>query len=137
VLYGERRCGTLLVVVRVLLIHCCEIVGSGARILSRRITDVRRGEKAPRILRGALDPILWHTWGAGVRRVWPDSSSGPSEARAFCQLVQGELVELTGFEPVTPSLRKMRSKRCDQGERPSCTSLWGGCGASDVRQGKT
>jgi len=28
-------------------------------------------------------------------------------------------VELTGFEPVAPSLRKMRSKRSDQGKRLS------------------
>jgi hypothetical protein len=42
-------------------------------------------------------------------------------------------VELTGFEPVTPSLRKMRSDRCDQGKQVSDTGLWGGCGVNDVR----
>jgi hypothetical protein len=35
-------------------------------------------------------------------------------------------VELTGFEPVTPSLRNMRSKPSDQGKRYSVTGLW--CG---------
>ena len=55
-----------------------------------------------------------------------DRPSGPSQ--------RWEWVELTGFEPVTPSLRKMRSKRCDQGKRHSMAGLWGGCGASDVRQ---
>jgi hypothetical protein len=46
-------------------------------------------------------------------------------------------VELTGFEPVTPSLRKMRSKRSDQAKRPPIQGLWGGCGASDVSPGET
>ena len=43
-------------------------------------------------------------------------------------------MELTGFEPVTPSLRKMRSNRFDQGTWPSTPGLWPGCGASHVRQ---
>ena len=38
------------------------------------------------------------------------------------------LVELTGLEPVTPSLRKMRSKVSDQGIRHAPAVLWGGCG---------
>ena len=42
-------------------------------------------------------------------------------------------MELTGFEPVTPSLRKMRSKPSDQGEQGPLKALWSGCGASDVR----
>ena len=42
-------------------------------------------------------------------------------------------MELIGFEPTTPSLRKMWSKRCDQAIQPSVTGLWGDCGASDVR----
>ena len=46
-------------------------------------------------------------------------------------------MELTGFEPVTPSLRKMRSKRCDQAIQHMLTGLWGGCGASDVRRRET
>jgi hypothetical protein len=46
-------------------------------------------------------------------------------------------VELTGFEPVTPSLRKMRSDPSDQGKRPLLVGLWGGCGPSDVRHGET
>jgi len=47
---------------------------------------------------------------------------------------QGEWVELTGFEPVTPSLRKMQSNSFDQGFHGSLVGLWDGCGASDVRQ---
>jgi len=46
----------------------------------------------------------------------------------------GRLVELTGFEPVTPSLRKMRSNGVDLGQRHPQSGLWGGCGASDVMQ---
>ena len=42
-------------------------------------------------------------------------------------------MELTGFEPVTPSLRKMRSKPSDLGKQVHNAGLWGGCGASDVR----
>ena len=33
-------------------------------------------------------------------------------------------MELTGFEPVTPSLRKMRSKPSDQGKRQGLAVLW-------------
>jgi hypothetical protein len=47
---------------------------------------------------------------------------------------QGVLVELTGFEPVIPSLRTMQSNLSDQGKQHRITGLWGGCGASDVRQ---
>jgi len=46
-------------------------------------------------------------------------------------------VELTGFEPVTPSLRKMRSKPSDQGKRRVIAALWGGCGVSEVSPGET
>ena len=42
-------------------------------------------------------------------------------------------MELTGFEPVTPSLRKMWSESPDQGKRRLIAGLWGGCGPSDVR----
>ena len=45
-------------------------------------------------------------------------------------------MELTGFEPVTPSLRKMRSKPSDQRKRHLLAGLWVGCGASDVRRGE-
>jgi len=41
-------------------------------------------------------------------------------------------VELTGFEPVTPSLRTMRSKRRYQGEHFVRVGLWRGCGTSGV-----
>ena len=43
-------------------------------------------------------------------------------------------MELAGFEPATSSLRKMRSKSCDQGKRHGLTLLWRGCGTSHVRQ---
>ena len=46
-------------------------------------------------------------------------------------------VELTGFEPVAPSLRKMWSKPSDQGKRAQFWVLWHGCGASDGRRGET
>jgi hypothetical protein len=45
-------------------------------------------------------------------------------------------VELTGFEPVTPSLLKMRSNRADLEKQGPLKALWGGCGANDVRRGK-
>ena len=46
-------------------------------------------------------------------------------------------MELAGFEPAAPSLRKMWSKLCDQGKWQAQTRLWGGCGASEVRNGET
>ena len=36
---------------------------------------------------------------------------GTDHAQAFLQLIHGESVELTGFEPVTPSLRTRCSAR--------------------------
>jgi hypothetical protein len=42
-------------------------------------------------------------------------------------------VELGGFEPVTPSLRKMRSDRSEQAKQAALKVLWGGCGSSHVR----
>ena len=57
---------------------------------------------------------------------------------AVLDLVPGPSgVELTGFEPVTSSLRKMRSKASDQGKRHGLAGLWRGCGASDVRHRET
>ena len=49
----------------------------------------------------------------------------------------GVLVELRGFEPLTPSLRKMWSKSSDQEERHSLVVLWGSCGASHARLSET
>ena len=46
-------------------------------------------------------------------------------------------MELTGFEPVTPSLRKMRSTPSDQGIRLPLEGLWRGCGTNKVRRGET
>jgi len=46
-------------------------------------------------------------------------------------------VELTGFEPVTPSLRKMPSQRCDQGVCSHSGSLGRGSGTSVARPGET
>jgi len=48
-----------------------------------------------------------------------------------------KFVELTGFEPVTPSLRKMWSKPSDQGKQPTSAVLWRGCGTSQVRPRET
>ena len=45
-------------------------------------------------------------------------------------------MELTGFEPPTPSLRKMRSKPSDQGERTPMQfveRLWGERRGEEVR----
>ena len=47
------------------------------------------------------------------------------------------VVELTGFEPVAPSLRKTRTKRCDLGFQAHLRVLWRGCGTSDVRRRET
>jgi len=44
-------------------------------------------------------------------------------------------VELTGFEPVTPSLRKMRSDSCDQEKQNAVAGVWRVCGTSVVRLG--
>jgi hypothetical protein len=46
-------------------------------------------------------------------------------------------MELAGFEPAAPSLRKMRSKPSDQGELPLIPGLWSSCGASHVRRRET
>jgi hypothetical protein len=50
----------------------------------------------------------------------------------FVNEYKAKLVELTGFEPVTSSLRKMRTKRCDQGICLDSAGLWSGCATSDV-----
>ena len=46
-------------------------------------------------------------------------------------------MELTGFEPVTSSLRKMQSKPSDQEIWLKIAVLWRGCGTSHVRRGET
>lgn len=40
-------------------------------------------------------------------------------------------MERGGFEPPTPSWRKMHSDRCDLGKRLALRVLWSGCGAND------
>ena len=70
--------------------------------------------------------------GSDVKRE-PKTPALPKDERGVSQLVQGEIVELTGFEPVTPSLRKMWSRPSDQAKQYAFTGLWGSCGASDVR----
>ena len=68
-----------------------------------------------------------------------------AENRSSCQIRLGQFsneykaksVELIGFEPTTPSLRKMRSKRSDQGFWTHSGSLWRACGTSEVRPGET
>jgi hypothetical protein len=60
------------------------------------------------------DPVahLWH----GVSRQGPKTAPGPRiRLGHFTNYYKEKSVELTGFESVTPSLRKMRSKRPDQG----------------------
>jgi len=52
----------------------------------------------------------------------------------FVNYYKAKSVELTGFEPVAPSLRKMWSKRCDEGKQGVLKALWRGCGTSGVRQ---
>jgi len=75
---------------------------------------------------------------SGKRETLVIAQIGESETvRNSPQLIQGRLVELTGFEPVTPSLRKMWSKRCYQATRRASVVLWGGCGPRDVRPGET
>ena len=54
----------------------------------------------------------------------------------FVNEYKAKSVELTGFEPVAPSLRKMRSNARDQGKRCALRVLWGACGPSDVRRGE-
>ena len=46
-------------------------------------------------------------------------------------------MELGGFEPPTPSLRKMWSNRCDQGKRLAPAYVGRACGTSVVRCGET
>ena len=55
----------------------------------------------------------------------------------FIKRCKAKSAELTGFEPVTPALRKMRSKRSDLGKRTTSRVLWSGCGASEVRLRET
>ena len=117
--------------------HFLSGLSGTARGIRLRLIDVRWSKKAPRILRGASgrNPVarLWR----GVWRVRPKMPLIAQEpARAFCQQGQGEIVELTGFEPVTPSLRKIRSKTSDQEKRYVIAVLWSGCGAIPVRQGE-
>jgi hypothetical protein len=77
-----------------------------------------------------------HLW----RGTWrePTKTTPPAQIRLghFLNYYKAKSVELTGFEPVTPSLRKMRSNGCDQGKRRDPQALWGGCGSSDVRCGE-
>ena len=97
------------------------------------MNDVRPSEKAPRRNRGASasDPVA-HLW-SGVGRAPPKTLTrarmGPGH---FVNECQAKSVELTGFEPVAPSLRKMCSNCADQGNGLRFPGLWSGCGASDV-----
>ena len=70
-------------------------------------------------------------------KVEPETPAQPNADRAFLQLVQGELVELAGFEPAALSLRTMQSKRSDQGIRRYFEVLWRGCGTTDVRHSES
>ena len=72
--------------------------------------------------------------------VWARFGENPLEADSaptICPLVQGETVELTGFQTVTSSLRKMRSKASvTRGNRDNWAGLGSACGSSDVRCGR-
>jgi hypothetical protein len=65
-----------------------------------------------------MHPVV-HAWGYGRQK--------SCKLREFeitdCALTRA-FVELTGFEPVTPSLRKMQSKLFDQGKRYIVARLW-------------
>jgi hypothetical protein len=80
----------------------------------------------------ALDPVA-HLW-RGTGRAGPKM---PQIAQIilgrFLNYYKAKSVELTGFEPVTPSLRKMRSKRSDQAFQGEIAVLWRGCGTSHAR----
>ena len=65
--------------------------------------SVLEGPAAP-LPMGALSVL-----GRFVRRYFEEAQVEPPKARLLFS------VELTGFEPVAPSLRKMRSNCCDQG----------------------
>ena len=72
-----------------------------------------------------------------MARGFPAPPRAGNEEGRILQIGQDENVELTGFEPVTPSLRKMWSNTSDQGKRLPLTGLWSGCGTSDVRPRET
>jgi len=58
--------------------------------------------------------ISWLKQQGGNSRSRTGSPRSEERARGAPGL---DWVELTGFEPVTPSLRKMRSNPCDQGKQ--------------------
>jgi len=68
----------------------------------------------------------------GIR--WANRLLSPSSPLSEVTL---SWVNLTGFEPVTPSLRKMQSKPSDQEKRHPIPGLWRGCGTSVVRHRET
>ena len=70
--------------------------------------------------------------GPSVERETSGSSISENAARPEIALNRA-FSELTGFEPVTPSLRKMWSDRSDQGIWRARAALWGGGGTSDLR----
>jgi hypothetical protein len=67
----------------------------------------RSASQETRCSRGS---ILWRPCGATHSRSWTNSELSVAPTTPG----PGRPVELGGFEPPTPSLRKMRSKRSDQ-----------------------
>ena len=85
---------------------------------SRWWSDVRRSEKhliGKEVLQ-RLDRVapLWRGGGAQGTKCPPRAQTRLGHYVNYCK---AKSVELTGFEPVTPSLRNMRSNACDQGKR--------------------
>jgi len=91
----------------------------------------RGGTSTTRLARNEVlqASIVWTACGPAGARIEVNGAKNGSQKSPL----PGPLVELTGFEPVTPSLRKMWANSSDQEKRHVIGGLWGGCGASDVR----
>ena len=72
------------------------------------VGDVRRSKKAPRSKRGALEvKPVGHLWSGRVAQEAEIPPSSPDQTPNFVNEYKAKSAELTGFEPVAPSLRKM------------------------------
>jgi len=76
-----------------------------------------------------------HLWSGerGVARMAETPPRAQIRLGHFIKRYKAKSVELTGFEPVTPSLRKMQSNHSDQGKQHDLAGLWSGCGTGHVR----
>jgi hypothetical protein len=128
--------GTALAGVRVRALACSKrrnSLSKQAKLTMRREAQRRFGVFVSRLSTcTAQDPnqrmrsVVWTR--CGCSRPSPRSSIGISSTDK-----RRISVELRGFEPLTPSLRKMWSKSSEQGKRHQFSGLWSGCGASHVR----